>query len=69
MATKRTSMRNVREILRMKWLLRRSHRETAKSLGISPGAVGSVLARAKAKGLSWAAIKVFKDEGAVPKRG
>jgi transposase len=56
MATKRLSMRNVREILRMKWLLRRSHREIAKSLEISAGSVGSVVARAKAKGLSWAAV-------------
>lgn len=62
MATKRTSMRNVREILRMKWLLHRSHRDIAKSLGISAGLVGSVLARAKAKGLSWAALKAFQDD-------
>jgi transposase len=62
MATKRLSMRNVREILRMKWLLRRSHRDIAKSLEISAGSVGSVVARAKAKGLSWAAVKVFKDD-------
>jgi transposase len=43
-------------------VLRRSHRETARSLGISPGAVGSVLCRAKAKGLSWEAVKAQTDE-------
>ena len=39
MATERLPMQNIREILRLKWTLRRSHRETARSLGISAGAV------------------------------
>jgi integrase len=51
MATERLLMRNIREILRLKWTLRRSHRETARSLGISAGAVASVVTRAKAMGL------------------
>ena len=34
MATERLLMRHIREILRLKWTLRRSHRETARSLGI-----------------------------------
>ena len=38
MATERLPMRHIREILRLKWTLRRSHRETARSLGISAGA-------------------------------
>ena len=33
MATERLPMRTIREILRLKWLLQRSHRETARSLG------------------------------------
>ena len=37
MATERLLMRHIREILRLKWTLRRSHRETARSLGISAG--------------------------------
>ena len=45
MATDRLLMRNSREILRLKWTLRRSHRDTARSLGISPGAVASVVSR------------------------
>lgn len=44
MATERLPMRHVREILRLKWRLKRSHRETARSLGISAGAVASVWA-------------------------
>ena len=55
-------MRKIREILRLKWILKRSHRETARSLGISPGAVGSVLARAKAKVLSWADVTGLDDD-------
>jgi hypothetical protein len=39
MATDRLPMRHIREILRLKWGLKRSHRETARSLGISAGAV------------------------------
>jgi hypothetical protein len=35
MATERLLMRHIREILRLKWTLRRSHREAARSLGIS----------------------------------
>ena len=50
MATERLLMRHIREILRLKWTLRRSHRETARSLGISAGAVASVVTRAKAIG-------------------
>ena len=62
MATERLPMRKIREILRLKWVLKRSHRETARSLGISPGAVGSVLARAKAKALSWAGLETLSDD-------
>ena len=45
MATERLSMRKVREILRQKWQLGRTHREVARSLGVSPGAVGSAVSR------------------------
>ena len=40
MATERLSMHKTREILRQKWVLGRSHREVARSLGVSFGAVG-----------------------------
>ena len=52
MAGKRLSMRRTREILRQKWALGRSHREVARSLGVSTGAISAVLARAKSVGLS-----------------
>ena len=53
MATERLLMRHIREILRLKWTLRRSHRDTARSLEISGGGVGSVVTRAKAMALTW----------------
>jgi transposase len=62
MATERLPMRTIREILRLKWSLSRSHRETARSLGISAGAVGSVVSRAAALGLTWAAVEPLTEE-------
>ena len=57
MAGRRLSMRRTREILRQKWALGRSHREVARSLGVSTGAVSAALARARAAGLdSWEAV-------------
>lgn len=47
MATKRLSMRNVKEILRQKWVLKRSHREIACSVGVGAGSVGDTVGRAK----------------------
>ncbi len=52
MATARLSMRKIREILRLKWGLGRTHREIARSLSISVGVVGSVSVRAQK--LGWA---------------
>ena len=57
MATERLSMRKVREILRQKWTLGRTHREVARSLGVSAGAVGSAVSRATWAGLSWQEVE------------
>lgn len=62
MATERLLMRHIREILRLKWTMRRTHREVARSLGISLGAVASVVTRASAKGLTWDAVTALSDE-------
>src|SRR5439155_26805502 len=56
MATERLSMRQTRKILRQKWSLGRTHREVAQSLGISCGAVGTTVLRARAAGLDWAQV-------------
>jgi hypothetical protein len=56
------SMRNVREIVRQKWLLGRAHRAIAGSVGVSLGAVSQALARASAAGLTWEAVQAADDE-------
>jgi len=61
MATERLSMQNVREILRQKLELKRSHRAVAKALGISNGGVGSLMVRWQALGLEWADVKEMPE--------
>ena len=53
MPRKRLSMRRIREVLRLKHELRRSHREIARSLGIANSTVSDYARRAAAAGLSW----------------
>jgi transposase len=48
--------------MRLKWGLKRSHREAARSLGISAGAVASVLSRATAIGLTLEALEGLTDD-------
>jgi len=55
-------MRSVKEVLRQKWVLKKSHREVARSLAISAGAVGSVMVRVAELGLSWEAVKELSEE-------
>lgn len=55
-------MRNVREILRQKLELKRTHREIGKALGVSYGAVGSVAVRWKALGLAFADVAALTDD-------
>jgi len=62
MATERLSMRKIREILRHKWAVGRSHREVAASLGVSVGAVSAAEQRAREAGLDWAAVDALDDE-------
>ena len=62
MATTRLTMRKTRDILRLKWVQGLSHREVARSLGISAGVVGQTMSRAKAVGLDWEATGELTDE-------
>jgi transposase len=56
-------MRKTREILRQKWTMGRSHRDVAASLGVSAGAVGEVVGRARRAGLSTRAeLEALTDE-------
>ncbi len=63
MATERLPMRTIREILRQKWQLGRSNRAVARSVGLSVGAIGGTLHRARAAGLdTWAAVEAVADD-------
>ena len=62
MAAERLSMRQIREILRQKWTLGRSHREVAQQLGAGLGTVSSVERRAHAAGLDWPQVEAVSDE-------
>ena len=53
MTKKRTSMRKIREILRLKYHLEQKHRQIGKSLSISASSVSRIVNDAKAKGLTW----------------
>jgi transposase len=56
-------MRKTREILRLKWELRLSHRYAARSVGVSPATVDNVLCRAEKACLSdWAAVEPLSED-------
>jgi len=54
-------MHRIREILRQKWGLDRTHREIARSVGCSVGAVWKVVDRASASGLDLAGVEALDD--------
>ncbi len=62
MAAERLSMRQIREILRQKWTLGRSHREVAEHLKAGLGTVSGVERRARAAGLDWPQVEALSDE-------
>lgn len=53
MAGERLLMRKLREILRLKWECRLTHREIARAAAVGTGTVSEYLKRAHAAGLSW----------------
>lgn len=62
MATVRLDMRKTREILNLKWSERLTHRQIARSLGVSAGVVGSTMTRVKHAGLTAEAVAELDDE-------
>jgi len=63
MPTERLSMRKTREILRLKWLLERSHREIARVIGAGVGSPSVVVARAKRANITcWADVEALSDQ-------
>ena len=61
MATERLTMRNLREILRQKLALERSHRQAARAAGVSAGTVAMAATRAKVLGLTWDEVHALDD--------
>ncbi len=61
MAAERLSMRQIKEILRQKWVLKKSHRAIGKSVGVSPGTVGAALCRAAGAGLLWQQVEELDE--------
>jgi len=49
----RVSMRQIREVLRLRFASELPQRAISKSLGLSQGAVSGYLSRARAAGVSW----------------
>ena len=62
MAPERLSMRQIREILRQKWLLGCSHRQVAQSLHVGLGTVSGVVQRAHGAGLDWGQVEALSEE-------
>jgi len=66
MATERLSMRKTREILRLKWVLGRSHREIKRAAGVGLATVTDTIARATAAQLDWPAVEALSDDELEP---
>src|SRR5580704_937882 len=62
MPGERVSMRQIREILRLRFASELPQRGIAKSLGLSQGAVSGYLSRARAAGVSWPLPVDLDDE-------
>src|SRR5947209_2115951 len=62
MATERLPMNKIREILRLRWQLKLTVREAARSIGVSVGVVSGTATRATTIGLTWEAVEGLDDE-------
>jgi predicted transcriptional regulator len=56
MPAERVSMRQIREVLRLRFASELPQRAIAKSLGLSQGPVSGYLSRARAAGVSYAPV-------------
>ena len=62
MPAHRTSMRKLKEVLRLKWACGLSHRQIGRAVGISVGAISGYAALASAAGLDWTSIEPLSDD-------
>jgi len=63
MAQKRLTMRQIHEILRLKYQNQLSVREIARSCGLAVSTVGDYVQRAEAAGLTWPLPEGLTEEG------
>ena len=62
MPAERLSMRQIREVLRLRFASKLPQRAIAKSLGLSQGTVSRYLSRARAAGLTWPLPEDLDDD-------
>jgi transposase len=62
MPAQRTSMRRLKEVLRLKWSCGLSHRQISRAVGVSVGAISQYAAQASAAGLDWSIVEPLDEE-------
>jgi transposase len=55
-------MRQIKEVLRQKWVLGRTHRQVAESVGVSAGVVGKLMQKTAAAKLDWAQVEGLTEQ-------
>jgi len=61
MAQRKLTMRKIKEILRLKWVLRLSDRQVGASLKIGHSTVGEYIKRAQRAGLDWSQVEKMEE--------
>lgn len=55
-------MHQIREILRLRWVLGLGVRQTAASAGVGRSVVSKTASRAETAGLDWGVVEAFSDQ-------
>lgn len=61
MPAHRTTMRRIKEVLRLKWTCNLSHRQVSGALGVGLGTITQYLQLAASAGLDWVAVAPLSD--------
>lgn len=62
MPAHRTTMRRIKEVLRLKWACNLTHRQVQGALGVGLGTITQYLQLATAAGLDWAAAEPLEED-------
>ncbi|MGF6636465.1 hypothetical protein OKW39_003616 [Paraburkholderia sp. MM6662-R1] len=63
MPAHRTTMRKIKEVLRLKWACNLTHRQVQGALGVGLGTITQYLQLATAAGLDWASARPVTPDG------